>query len=414
MKPSSKKPLVIRKSNSLIEARYSLSLSEQRLLLLLASAISPDDEDFMDYEIRVTDFAKMFRLESDNSLYKKVEETVDKLIGKVITLKKGEIVEKTVWLSYVRYIKGSGIIQLRFDRSLKPYLLQLKSHFTQYNFHQVINFKSQYSIRIYELLKMEAYKANNGQFKRFSEVDELRLLLGVAKSDYVQFNDFKKRAIDPAIKEISDKTDLTIADVIYGKTSRKITNMTFMVNIKHKNNSAIIPENQDTIPNTAPIIERLVTLGFSLETATGYEKKYVIEQIERNIAYTLENQKNGLVKNLPAYLNEAIVNDYGGAWEIKKKSDQEQVKHNEKIARDEKIKAKEMEQAVKAINKKVFDYFKSLPDEQQAVILQEFIEATDDFTSVTIKKLQNKGQDIFKSAMVLSFFNSFLKSQKGF
>lgn len=68
--PFSNKPQVIRKSNELIEARYKLSIAEQRLVLLLASEISPDDENFKSYQIRVTDFAKMFGLENCKAMYK--------------------------------------------------------------------------------------------------------------------------------------------------------------------------------------------------------------------------------------------------------------------------------------------------------------------------------------------------------
>jgi plasmid replication initiation protein len=410
MKPSSKKSLVIRKSNSLIEARYSLSLAEQRFILLLASAISPDDEDFKKYEIKVADFAKMFGLENCKSIYADVQKAAKELVGKRLDLSKDGEEIYTTWLSYVKYIDGSGVINSEFHSSLKPYLLQLKSHFTQYDFFQVIDFKSQYSMRLYELLKMEAYKAKNGQFKRLFEVDELRLLLGVDKDNYALFADLKKWTIQPAIKEISAKTDLTITDVNYGKTGRKITNVTFMVSIKPK---AVISENLETAPNTAPIIERLVMLGFSLETATVYQKKYGIERIERNIAYTLENQKNGSVNNLPSYLNNAIVNDYAAAAEIKKTSDQEQVKQKEKIARDEKIKAKEKEQAAKVKYDKAFEVYHALPEEQRAEILQEFMDTTDAYTLGQLKKLQNTGQDIFRRGMVSSIFNCFL-IKKGF
>ena len=83
---SKNKQQVIRKSNDLIEARYSLNLGEQRLILLLAGEISPDDEDFKSYQIRVADFAKMFGLEASNSLYEKVQNAADSLVGKTLQL----------------------------------------------------------------------------------------------------------------------------------------------------------------------------------------------------------------------------------------------------------------------------------------------------------------------------------------
>ena len=139
--------IVIKKSNDLIEARYKLTLEEQRLVLLLSSTIHKDDEDFKDYEIRVSDFVQMFGLEKRKAIYKAVEDAARDLSGKKIDLSNGKERIYASWLSYVRYIEGSGVIQLRFDKSLKPYLLQLKNclhGFTQYNLATVINFKSTY------------------------------------------------------------------------------------------------------------------------------------------------------------------------------------------------------------------------------------------------------------------------------
>lgn len=202
---SKKTPQVIRKSNELIEARYRLSIAEQRLILLLTSEISPDDEDFKSYHIRVADFARMFGLEGDKSIYEKVEQAAESLVGQKVYLQDNKTRELTTWLSYVKYEKGSGVVNLEFHSSLKPYLLQLKSHFTQYNFSYAMDFKSQYSIRLYELLKMDSYKAKSGQFEKSFEIKELRLLFGVEKGDYPFFANFKKRVIEPVIKEISKK-----------------------------------------------------------------------------------------------------------------------------------------------------------------------------------------------------------------
>lgn len=80
--------LVVRKSNDLIEARYKLTVEEQRLVLLLSTAISPEDEDFKDYEIKVSAFAHTFNLEKRKAIYKSVEEAARELAGKTINLSK--------------------------------------------------------------------------------------------------------------------------------------------------------------------------------------------------------------------------------------------------------------------------------------------------------------------------------------
>lgn len=329
----------IRKNNELIEARYRLSLNEQRLVLLLASDISNDDEAFKDYEIRVTDFARMFDLASDKDLYSKVEQAADTLLGKIITLKNDREIEKTVWFSYVHYVKGSGTVKVRFDKSLKPYLLQLKNcgHYTQYKLNYVINFKSQYSIRLYELLKMHAFKAKEGKFERNFEINELRLTLGIAKKEYKIFNNFRVRVIEPAVEEVIAQTDLDIEEVRYERVRNKVVSIRFFVAIRQsKPNSQIIDTELTQAIKNEPIIDHLVKLGFAIETARRYKNKYGIKHLERNIAYTLAKQQEGLVKDFPAYLNKAITEDMGGAWMVVKTKQEEEkaVKQTQAQARE--------------------------------------------------------------------------------
>ena len=47
------------KSNKLIEARYSLSLQEQRVILLFMSLTKSDDPTFKEYFLDIIDFCDM-------------------------------------------------------------------------------------------------------------------------------------------------------------------------------------------------------------------------------------------------------------------------------------------------------------------------------------------------------------------
>ena len=319
--------ILIKKSNDLIEARYRLTLGEQRLVLLLASQIRKDDKDFNYYETKISDFAEMFGLKTDKSLYEKVEKIAGDLLGKKLYLKNdGKSFEGTVWLSYVKYVSGSGTIKLRFDDCLKPYLLQLKhsiNGFTQYKLHTVMSFKSAYSIRLYELLKMEVWKSEklkSTQFEKSFSLDEYRRILGVDKNAYPIFADFRKRVIDTTVLEISEQTELNISETKYIKTGRKITGITFIVKIRQTDEIKTLQLEMEDPPKeqTHPIVERLISLGFAVETAKRYKTKYGIKRIERNIAYTLAKQQEGAVKDIPAYLNMAIKEDIGGGWDVAK------------------------------------------------------------------------------------------------
>ena len=341
-----KNQISIKKSNDLIEARYRLTLGEQRLVLLLASQIGKDDKDFNFYEIKISDFAEMFDLKTDKSLYEKVEKIADDLLGKKLYLKNdSKNFEGTVWLSYVKYIRGSGTIKVRFDDCLKPYLLQLKhsiNGFTQYKLHTVLNFKSSYSIRLYELLKMEVWKAEKAQKNQFEKtfaLDEYRQTLGIDKKAYPVFADFRRWTIDPPVKEISEQTELNISETKYIKTGRKITGVTFVVKIRQTDETQALKLEMEEEPpkeQPHPIIERLISLGFGVETAKQYKTKYGIKRIERNIAYTLAKKQEGIVKDIPPYLNKAIVEDMGGGWEVmQSKQNQEKAEQQAQAAKRE-------------------------------------------------------------------------------
>jgi len=417
--PFDKKSLVIRKSNELIEARYKLSVAEQRVIVLLASEISPNDEDFKDYEIRVSDFAKMFGLETSNSLYEKVQNASDSLVSRTLQLSiDTSSSRKTAWLSYVEYVKGSGVVKLRFDKSLKPYLLQLKSHFTQYQLNYVIDFKSQYSMRLYELLKMEAFKADkNGQFERGFDVNEYRDLLGVDTKDYPLFANFKQKVIQPAIREITDKTDLIIADVKYGKTGRKVTNMTFFVGVRSEYDTKLRQANlriDDIKPDKEnenhPVIDSLISLGFSFEIATKYKNKHGVKKIERNIAYTLAKKQEGLVKDIPAYLNIAIESDYGGAWDIENQKKEEKKNKALELEKAKKAEEEKKKKAIEEQYKRVLESFYALPEGVQSITKESFISGYEQgsFVSNEWAKAENEKKNPIEKLLIKGVFIEFL------
>ncbi|EIJ37028.1 replication initiation protein [Thiothrix nivea] len=330
---------VIRKSNELIEARYRLSIWEQRLVLTLLTQISPKDEDFKRYKIGISDLANLWELDGNyaNAIYEEVQNAADSLVGRTIQLSDDPAISETVsWLSYVKYRRGSGEVEMEFHSSLKPYLLQLQKHFTQYQLGHVVNFKKQYTIRIYELLKMEAFKATGGSFSKTFKYTELRVLLALDEKEYKMFNDFKKRIIDPSVQEICAHTDLNIVDVRYGKTSRKITDITFVVKVRPADEAITLELEMEEPPKEHPIVEILINLGFASETARKYKTRFGVKCIERNIAYAKAKQEAGLVKDFPSYLNQAIKEDMGGAWEIAQaKQEQDNAEKQAQAARRE-------------------------------------------------------------------------------
>jgi len=95
---------------------------------------------------------------------------------------------QTHWVSLAEY-KDSQTILFNFHPRLKPYLIELKSHFTRFGLGNIRKFRSKYSPKLYEMLKQFE---NTGY--RIITVKELRKILCLGDK-YKKYNDFKKNVL---------------------------------------------------------------------------------------------------------------------------------------------------------------------------------------------------------------------------
>ncbi|MBF0231925.1 MAG: replication initiation protein, partial [Desulfamplus sp.] len=214
------KALII-KANQLIEAKYKLSLSEQKIVLNYISKIKPGDDDFQEYSFTVDEIRDALGLsKKTKSLYEDLYQLSEQIFSKPLGMKDEKGFVFFNWFSKIRF--DGSTLTLRSDPDLKPYLLQLKSHFTKYQLKNVIRLKSIYAIRIYELMK-QYEKIGCRKFN----LEELKELLGI-KGKYEQFFNFRKRVLEPAERELNEFTDLCIS---YGhiKTGKKVTGIEFII-----------------------------------------------------------------------------------------------------------------------------------------------------------------------------------------
>jgi plasmid replication initiation protein len=179
-----KKKTIIVQSNRLIEARYSLTVGEQRLILAMVSMIHPNDVNFFDYEISIKDFSVLLNVDLTNA-YREVEKILTRIMARSLNIKEPSGWLMIGWISSCRYNHTQGSVSLSFDPKLKPYLLHLKSEFTKCSLSIATQFQSIYSIRIYQLLKQ--YKSIG--YRTF-HLDDLKEILGIKNNQYLLFNTF--------------------------------------------------------------------------------------------------------------------------------------------------------------------------------------------------------------------------------
>lgn len=320
---------VVRKSNALIEASYKLTAQEQWIILYLTSLIKPQDEDFKSYTLSIKEFSDLAGLRHKGE-YKEVEDITRKLIGRVFTINEPTGPLQVSWLSSAKYLTGQGTVTLKFDPSLKPYLLQLKDRFTRYNLSRVMQLKSSYSIRIYELLKQ--YQALK---ERSFLISDLRDKLGISEDEYPQYGNFKQKVLNVAQKELAEKTDITF-DYEEIKVGRGVGKIRFLIRSQSAQSSLPLTEAEGASAGTitpalieSPDMVKLMELVPSAFRKGSVKKiiqsaydRYGFDYVARNIEFA--NQRSNAVKpgttsskgsNYRNYLAKALQGDFGLAYQ---------------------------------------------------------------------------------------------------
>lgn len=222
---------LVTKANELIQkSRFNLTLQQQKIILYLISQISPFDEDFKLYEFSIAEFCRVCGIDAASGknyddLKTAIKEIADKSLW--IQTPKGEYT-LIRWIEKPYLNTKSGIIKIRLDNDMRPYLLQLKANFTCYELIWTLHFKSKYTIRLYELVKsIHFHELEN--YERQYPVDELKRILG--GEGYKEYRDFKRRVLKPSVDEINAYSDKTVefTEIRQGK---KVAMVQFTVSTK--------------------------------------------------------------------------------------------------------------------------------------------------------------------------------------
>jgi len=216
-----------RQSHMIVNARYALTRGEIDIVLTLLTAIKHEDEDFKDYQFTMKELEKKTN-RTWNS--KQLKDTIKSLMSKPLDIPKESGKGWTIvnWFSSFDY-DTNGIITCRFDKALKPYLVQIQGTRIISDFRHLLPMQSSYSKRMYLLLK-EYDKIGSRKFN----VKELQEILKVPNSHKTRYNKFKQDVLQRSEKDINKFTDLEVK-FVEKKQGRKIHEILFF--IKKNNNN---------------------------------------------------------------------------------------------------------------------------------------------------------------------------------
>ena len=216
------------KDTALINASYSLGLSEQRLILLAILEARQNSHDG-NYDKRLVVSADSYMTHFNvkrSAAYEALQTACKNLFERRFSYQekrtRGVANVTSRWVSEVAYINETATVEIVFAQSVIPLITELEGRYTSYTIEQVANLNSGYAVRLYELLI--AWRSTG--IVSPMQLAELRNKLGVLDGEYERMHHFKARVLDLAIKQINEHTDITVKYEQH-KTGRTITAISF-------------------------------------------------------------------------------------------------------------------------------------------------------------------------------------------
>lgn len=192
-----------KKSNelSLAQLNEGLSLNEMQLL---AFAIY-NTQQYNITKFRKSEFEKYFGLEKLNTIA--AYRMSRKIMNTLVELKDIE----NNYFEFIHLFKKmkyeNGEFSFEWNEDIKPHILDLKQKHITVDLSAVSNFKCSYSWSLYERLKaLYGYS-----WKYYSKEDLLHILDCEKTKSYVKnTNAFKKKVLEPSLKEINEFTEMKV------------------------------------------------------------------------------------------------------------------------------------------------------------------------------------------------------------
>lgn len=200
--------------NSLLRGKSALSATQAKILRLAIMQVKIDETDIGAYHIKAKELVEIIELDETNysrDLQKACYELAEKTV-KIETHNPKKPWKVMPWIGYIEYTEKAEVI-IQLNTWLAPYLIGLKKNgnYTQYVLDCVLSMTSIFSIRIYELLRLKLMRDTlpvGGVTITLSN-EEIRQATESEKT-FKKNSDFKRKILDVATKEISEKADFKV------------------------------------------------------------------------------------------------------------------------------------------------------------------------------------------------------------
>jgi plasmid replication initiation protein len=235
--------------NSLITSIAKMDKTPLKMFELAVSLIDTDNppKDQTVYLSKKEMFA-FFKVD-DNDKHSRFKEAIEKMQKQAFfqikkEQDKGYKFVSIVPIPYVEWTDYHDEVLIRFSPEIMPYLINLKTNFTQHALSEISELNSKYAVILYRWLSMnynqyEHYSVKGGRREEQIEgyrnpeigMKELREMTDTV-TEYKRFTHFETRVLKEPLDEITNHTSF---NVTYEKVKkgRSIDSIVFHINKKH-------------------------------------------------------------------------------------------------------------------------------------------------------------------------------------
>lgn len=254
----------------------ALSLQQKKLLFFLISNIEADDTDFKKTVISISDFFTLTGIDEGGKNRKLLKKEIENFADKSFWINETEHREVLYrWIDTAVIDWEKSEIALELHKTVKKFLLGLdKKSRAIFQLGYTLQFKHKYSPDLYAFAaSIKDFMIKNETMYKMP-IEEAVMKFG--NGTYNAYAQWKRKVLDPSIKEINEKTDLNIVmePLCKDKTyKRKVTHVLFGVTRKVGEELSKVRVNALNLN-----LEKSVQQE-AQEYADGYIEEYAVEKL---------------------------------------------------------------------------------------------------------------------------------------
>ena len=341
-------PDVLRKSNYLINTKYKMSATEHKIFNLSLAKVKYDEKENRPIAILSAKEVQGILNIKGNSVYSQMKTIANKLTGSKKILIEDKVNKKfssMVLISVCTYVAGKGKMIVKFEPDTTDLVLNLKPSYTKLKLNVYKNLSNFHAMKLYEIFKSNMFKGDvlditygindlkfatlmiltdekiddalvSGKMAIDEAIDEAAKIGG-----YNTYSSFK-RAIDTAVKEINDYTDIHVdMEMIRTGIGGKVTKVRFIVKEKEENiisldeNTDIInAENkeidEDKLDNLIDEVREIITEKLKIKDYKTLLEVAKYDTLLIKEKYEIMKMSNSEISNITGWLIKAIEENY--------------------------------------------------------------------------------------------------------